>query len=429
MNMNQEITHKSQKRASIINKSIILLIFSISSIVSLVLLEFSVRYLFPDLLQCSPCYQYHPRRYWTLCPNSHVTYYFRGPNGKIEWSFPLSASSQGLRDRYYGPKEKDEYRILMLGDSVVYGHGVAIEDSIPKRLEVLLKERCGVNVSVINGAIGMYCPWQSRDLLNEIGFSFEPDIVMFGLFSGNDISDTMYHHGLHQKAYIEKFYLRRLLLANRKYWNFECEYVLRRYWQTFNAFGQYLNWPKEGSLARVLGYIPFGHPYVIPKAEPSLSRNSLLELNLVSWYPELEKGYEIMWQDIAGIKADSVNHNIDFLFFTIPHMEIVYDSKWDELSPVDNYDRDKLQRIINSSAKENNIKVIPVMEGLFSIDQKQSFYIPNDGHLNEDGCEFVADILFNYLQKNIPTLNLKDSTANNNTNNNTISAASLNKNS
>ena len=66
----------------------------------------------------------------------------------------------------------------MLGDSFVYGHGVSVEKSIPKRLEKLLNSHYDGDISVINGGVGMYCPWQSRDLLNEIGLSLDIDMVL-----------------------------------------------------------------------------------------------------------------------------------------------------------------------------------------------------------------------------------------------------------
>lgn len=386
----------------IANKIVVPLFFIFFSSLSAFFLEVSVRYLFPDLLQSSPCYQYHSRRYWTLRPNSTATHYFRAPNGKITWSFPLSISSQGLRDKEYGPKRSDEYRILMLGDSFVYGHGVSIENTIPKQLERLLIEYYGANISVINGGVGMYCPWQYRNLLNEIGFSFNPDMIMLGLFTGNDITDTMYRHGLHQESYSEKFYHRYQLLANRDYWNFECEYLMRRYWQTFSAVTQFLGWPQEGSLASILGKLPFKRIHAFPAKRPSLTRNSLLELNLVSWYPDLQEGYNIMWRDIVGIKADSLVHDAAFMFFAIPPMEIVYDTIWNEASVADNYERKKLNHVVNHSAHENDIEVIPVLERISSIDQQQTLYLEYDGHLNESGGKFVAEILFDYLINKYP---------------------------
>ena len=49
----------------------------------------------------------------------------------------VSISGQGLRDRHFGPKGDDEFRILVLGDSFTFGY-CEWENTIPQRLEQLL---------------------------------------------------------------------------------------------------------------------------------------------------------------------------------------------------------------------------------------------------------------------------------------------------
>ena len=212
----------------------------------------------------------------------------------------------------------------------------------------------------------------------------------------------MCHHNLHQKSYSEAFYYRYQLLANRKYWNFECEYLIRRYCQTFSAFTRFAGFPKEGILATILGHVPFMNCKPFPVPSPSLPRSPLLELNLTSWYSDLEEGYDLMWQDIAGIKMDAEKHGINFMIFAIPQMEIVYDDIWDEVSKADDYERDKVKQKINLSTKKHCMKSIPVLDNFLSIDQQQSLYLQFDGHLNASGCNYVAEILFNDLKKRYP---------------------------
>ena len=38
---------------------------------------------------------------------------------EVEWDAVIS--SQGIRDREYGPKENDEFRIVTIGDSFTFG--------------------------------------------------------------------------------------------------------------------------------------------------------------------------------------------------------------------------------------------------------------------------------------------------------------------
>ena len=396
---------KKRKKRNIYSISLKAIALVASVVFFVVLLEIGVRLLFPDLLQSRPCYQYHPTRYWTLRPNSSVTSYFRGPDGRIDWDFTLSVSEQGLRDRTYGPKEPNEFRILLLGDSMVLGRGVHESKTIPKRLESLFTEHYDeLVVSVINGGISMYCPWQSRDLFNEIGPSLEPDMVILGVFTGNDVMDTLSRHGMQQMAYRPGFYSQYTLLRNQRQWNYFIEYQMRRHWQTLNACTQFLGWFELCSIAHALGVLSCRADDSLLDLSPPANRNPLIELDLACWYPELQTGYDYMWQDIKGLKKDCDAHHIDFHVFAMPPAEIVYDTMWHAATErtEKRYERGKIARLMSETAQELSISWIPVIEALLNIDQKQWLYIPHDGHLNEEGCLFVAEELFEWLSAHYP---------------------------
>jgi hypothetical protein len=122
---------------------------------------------------------------------------------------PISfeVSPQGLRDRVYGPKDPSEFRILMLGDSFTMGWSCSLENSIPRRLERHL-DKAGLTkrVSVINGGVAGYGPWQERGFLKERGFALEPDLVVLQLFPANDIDNTLIREGRYLQAYDESMH-------------------------------------------------------------------------------------------------------------------------------------------------------------------------------------------------------------------------------
>lgn len=101
----------------------------------------------------------------------------------------ISTNSLGLRsDEITLEKPAGVTRILMLGDSYTFGHYVNDNETYPAVLQRLLREQ-GKNVEVINAG---YADGFETDqiyvwLLNQ-GLLFQPDIIVYGFFIGNDIS-------------------------------------------------------------------------------------------------------------------------------------------------------------------------------------------------------------------------------------------------
>lgn len=131
----------------------------VSCAFALLVFEEGVRLLFRDEIPASPgCYTPHPRRLWT--PRAACSGTIRVFNAKKEiiQEVPAETSSMGLRERELPAKEAGEFRILMLGDSFVYGYGLKEQDTISRVLELhLSSEHPDRRISVINGGIWGYC--------------------------------------------------------------------------------------------------------------------------------------------------------------------------------------------------------------------------------------------------------------------------------
>ncbi|MCB9742616.1 MAG: SGNH/GDSL hydrolase family protein [Alphaproteobacteria bacterium] len=72
-------------------------------------------------------------------------------------------------------------RALTLGDSSIFGHGLEDADTLHARLRGALARR-GVDVDVLCGAIPGYSTEQARVVLEEVGWSLEPDLLIIGTF-------------------------------------------------------------------------------------------------------------------------------------------------------------------------------------------------------------------------------------------------------
>lgn len=105
---------------------------------------------------------------------------------------PVSINSHGLRDREVGPPEPGTFRILVLGDSVTFGHGVAIDDTYVRQLEKRLAGR-EPRIEILNAGIPGWSTHQQRIFYRDHTADLAPDLVLVG-FVLNDVTEI--HSGL-----------------------------------------------------------------------------------------------------------------------------------------------------------------------------------------------------------------------------------------
>lgn len=91
---------------------------------------------------------------------------------------------------YRGPEHPVEKpagtrRILGIGDSTLFGLGVAEADSYLRQLEELCNESGGTNVEVLNFGVPGYNTEQELELLRTRGLAYDPDLVILG-YDHND---------------------------------------------------------------------------------------------------------------------------------------------------------------------------------------------------------------------------------------------------
>ncbi len=85
------------------------------------------------------------------------------------------------------PRDPARDRVLVLGDSSFFGHGIDDEETIAVKLEAEL-QAAGVAAEVFNGAIPGYSTEQTLLLLEEVGWKHDPTLLVIGnLWSDNNI--------------------------------------------------------------------------------------------------------------------------------------------------------------------------------------------------------------------------------------------------
>lgn len=99
-------------------------------------------------------------------------------------------------------------RILVFGDSCTFGWRVEGDQTFTHIAEEILRGK-GFNVTAYNAGMIGGSPAHAAALLREIGPKIHPDVVVFGLYPGNDLIDCLYwHESTTLKMSHLEFYLR-----------------------------------------------------------------------------------------------------------------------------------------------------------------------------------------------------------------------------
>lgn len=143
-------------------------------------------------------YLYDPDLGWRNIPNWQAT-----TNGR-----KLTINSRGLRDREYSyEKPPGVRRILVLGDSFVWGYGVGDDEIFTEVLERRLERsppHAGVRYEVLNTGVSGWGTDQEYLFLRREGFRYRPDVVVLAFFIVNDAwnNSTSRYYGMNKPVFL-----------------------------------------------------------------------------------------------------------------------------------------------------------------------------------------------------------------------------------
>jgi len=373
---------------------------------ALLILEFGSRLTIEITIPHSQIHALHPHYGWTLRPGEATT--FRIPVAENEFKDVYTEiSRQGFRDRVYGPKEPGEFRILMLGDSFIFGRATEMEDSIPRQLERVLVERLpGSRIQVINGGISGTGPWQQHGMLRERGFDLQPDLVIQSVYPGNDIGDSLLRVGKHLQSMMGWEYGRLNQFRNRHRPVVAAHFWLDRHSHLYNGL--------RGSVIHEDGVIALGrhvrgvfelkelsweinHPRV-PSMEPSLEE----------WYPELALGFDLLTEDILAIRDDCHRRGIPYVVFAIPNFHDISEGAFEFFAQLAGetvaYERGKPLWKLQDFFEREGVSFVDIWNPLDAYSNPADIYYVKDGHFNEVGCRIVAELIADALTRDFPHL-------------------------
>lgn len=131
-------------------------------------------------------YRYDQLLGWKLSPGASVIQLHQ------DFKTSYSMNNEGFRDDvdYAARKKPGKKRIMIFGDSFAFGVGVPNKKTFSKILEA---ESSG-KYEVLNFGVSGYDPGQYLLSLKEDGLKYNPDIVVYAIYLGNDIIDLGLDH-------------------------------------------------------------------------------------------------------------------------------------------------------------------------------------------------------------------------------------------
>ncbi len=124
----------------------------------------------------------------------------------------IETNSLGLRHPELGPKSDDEFRVLVLGDSITLGDYVAFEQTYPALLERRLGGR-QPRVTVINAGLPGASTSNELYYYLEISDAVDPDLVLVGMYLNDSQKSRRFYARSLQEPYASSRFL--TFLANR----------------------------------------------------------------------------------------------------------------------------------------------------------------------------------------------------------------------
>ncbi|MCL5037102.1 MAG: SGNH/GDSL hydrolase family protein [Chloroflexi bacterium] len=140
-----------------------------------------------DLFRLSNVRIWHPDRIWTL--PERETFEFRSVQKDFGAPWIMRLNSHGIRNKEV-PCRPGELRVLIMGDSWVFGWGVDEQQAYPAVLEKLLRQKLNCPVHVINGGSPGYSSSQVFSLLKDLNGIYKPHLVILAAY-GNELEGVV----------------------------------------------------------------------------------------------------------------------------------------------------------------------------------------------------------------------------------------------
>ncbi len=276
-----------------------------------------------------------------------------------EYKNSVKINSLGFRGKEINDKRDNEYRVLLLGDSMFFGVGSKDGEDIGSQLEKISEKelKSDLSLSVYNYAVCSYNTVQELIVMKTFDRELQPDHAILGFFIANDIIPNAV-------AYID---------SNGNYDTsneniFKIKNEIRTRYSIF--------W--YSTIFRIVSlraYIPRMR-YQIAKTSLAIERN----YSLLKDFQDYSKENKISFSVLMLYPADGVQGGLV--------------EKWAQSRSVG--------RLLVDFCKLNNIDVVDMLNFMNGSEDRNRYMFKKDKHFNNYGDRKIAEVIFEEIIKKVP---------------------------
>lgn len=332
-----------------------------------------------------------------------------------EWDTMYMINSLGLRGNEVDiEKPINTFRIWVIGDSFVQGHGVDFEKSFASVLEKKLNDnKLENNVEIVTSGVYGYSPLVEYLYLKEKAIDFKPDLVLLTVNPTDFFEDRQRLAELRlSNPGLDDEKIEELIRNGKVKFKFDLINSSPATPQKILLPGisyRVKTWLKE-HLKTYSALVDF----VKKKNKSNVQQDTLNQGDIDRDILAIERGNKISdenWQTLWELPIQHIEmmknlldeNNISFIIVAIPDAMQVSDDEWSgrKLLGFANHYIDTRPPYEEELAKRLENINVPVINLLSSFKDSNIFplYFKNDGHWRESGHKLAADVVFRYLKE------------------------------
>lgn len=421
--MSAQLPKKSllQKFASLFKTLLIpaLIIMPISLLISLFFAEKLVKFANPQITY-NEAKKLSPQIFkksdflpFELKPNTSVA----TTGNTYEFTYNIRINSQGYRMPEFSlEKPQDEFRILILGDSMTFGVGVEQEDNLTSQLEMRLNQYLLDNkvenkkVKIINAG---FADGKSPDsyylYLKKKGLNLNADLIILNNFIFNDISDLdenvweeIDSLGLPLKISsktntVDGTYLRR----KSEYQDWRYNFPVIKNSHLWILFATNLETKSPSTVRKIKQLLS------LKEEPPTVSKEETFNCLYKSQCSDKMKNLlERYFKIIDGMKNLIAQADIPLVVATTtagPQIKPIFEGLGEVNCTKDDLEKCQPQKMIKDELDNKKIANFDTLSYLVD-PQYEKFFYPKDGHPTKEGVIRYTDAFYNYFVQDFDLL-------------------------
>ena len=387
-----------------------ILLVAVSILVSLILFEIGVRTFLPQKVMMAKKEPPHPKNMYVA--NKDIGYSlapgFKGNYKTPEFKINISINSEGLRDHEYKEKKKNEYRVLVLGDSFVFGWGVEQENTFVKELErILNKEKGDKDYEVINVGILGYGTEQELKYLREKGMKYNPDLVLLGFYIGNDIKENLagnFNNRVVKDGYlfdkrISELYKKKLESAGKNIDAWKIPIPFKSFFLKNSQAYTLLHNRYNKILIKLGVRKDIDITKDLMREEYNIFLRDLNSEKYKRFSQDVNQKWNLTIKLLKELSVNAKSEGVNFAIILIPTNYQVYQEKFREITDLylTNFDLTLPNKKISEFARENHDPIIDLLPKFIDAGKTEELYFSKDGHWNEKGHKLAARLIYEEL--------------------------------